>query len=180
MTHKEQSGRFLRDYIKAKAVFPWVASCAQSRATQCLNDIGGIAGSWRTDYSECTYATPQRVNGQAVDLSTIERVRAFHEAVDFIIANSSKFAVAKAQRVYLDEFRKSKKAILMGQSQAKAAVEREQYAYAHEDYLALLGGIKAAVEVEEDLKWKLTAAQLRVEIWRTKEASNRNQDRATR
>ena len=79
MTHKEQSRRFLRDYIKAKSPFSWVANCAQSQAIQCLNNIGGISGSWRTDYSECTYATPQRVNGQVVDLSTIERVRAFHE-----------------------------------------------------------------------------------------------------
>jgi len=101
-------------------------------------------------------------------------------AVDFIISASGKFAGAKAQRVYLEEFRKSKKAILMGQSPAKSAVEREQYAYAHEDYLGLLGGIKAAVEIEEELKWKLIAAQLRVEIWRSKEASNRGQDRATR
>lgn len=101
-------------------------------------------------------------------------------AVDFIIANASKFAVAKAQRVYLEEFRKSKKALLMAQSTAKAAVEREQYAYGHEDYLALLGGIKVAVEVEEELKWKLVAAQIRTDIWRTKEASNRGQERATR
>jgi hypothetical protein len=101
-------------------------------------------------------------------------------AVDYIIANAAKFAAAKAQRVYLEEFRKSKKALLMAQSQAKAAVEREQYAYGHEDYLALLGGLKAAVEVEEHLKWHLEAARIRVEIWRTKEASNRGQERATR
>lgn len=109
-----------------------------------------------------------------------EDMRDPDKAVDYIIANAGKFAQAKAQRVYLEEFRKSKKALLMGQSTAKAAVEREQYAYAHEDYLGLLGGIKAAVEVEEDLRWKLIAAQLRVEIWRTKEASNRGRDRATR
>jgi hypothetical protein len=103
-----------------------------------------------------------------------------HRAVDYVIANAGKFAQAKAQRVYLEEFRKSKKAILMGQSSAKSAVEREQYAYAHEDYLALLGGLKAAVEVEEELRWKLVAAQTRVEVWRTQEASNRAQDRTTR
>lgn len=101
-------------------------------------------------------------------------------AVDFIIANASKFALAKAQRVYLEEFRKSKKALLMAQSPAKSAVEREQYAYGHEDYLGLLGGLKAAVEVEEELKWRLEAARIRVEVWRTKEASNRGQERATR
>ena len=102
------------------------------------------------------------------------------KAVDYIIANAGKFAAAKAQRVYLEEFRKSKKALLMAQSPAKTATEREQYAYGHEDYLGLLGGIKAAVEIEEDLRWKLEAAKIRVEIWRSKEASNRGQERATR
>lgn len=100
-----------------------------------------------------------------------------HQAVDYIIANAGKFAAAKAQRVYLEEFRKSKKAILMGQSTAKAANEREQYAYSHEDYLALLGGLKAAIEVEEKLRWDLIAAQARIEIWRTQSANNRAQDR---
>lgn len=103
-----------------------------------------------------------------------------NRAVDYILANAGKFAQAKAQRVYLEEFRKSKKAILMGQSAAKAATEREQYAYAHEDYLALLGGLKAAVEVEEKLRWDLVAAQARIEIWRTQSANNRTQDKVMR
>jgi hypothetical protein len=101
-----------------------------------------------------------------------------NRAVDFIISNAGKFAAAKAQRVYLEEFRKSKKAILMAQCVEKAAKAREQYAY--HDYTALLGGLKAAIEVEEELKWRLEAARIRVDIWRTQEASNRNQDRATR
>jgi hypothetical protein len=108
-----------------------------------------------------------------------EDLRDPHRAVDYVIANASKFASAKAQRVYLEEFRKSKKALLMAQSTAKTVADREAYAYAHEDYLALLGGIKAAVEVEEDLRWKLIAAQARVEIWRTASANNRAQDRTT-
>lgn len=101
------------------------------------------------------------------------------KAVDYILANAGKFAAAKAQRVYLEEFRKSKKALLMSQSQAKTIGEREQYAYSHEDYLGLLGGLKAAVEIEEKLKWDLEAARLRVEIWRTKSANNRSVDRTT-
>ena len=101
-----------------------------------------------------------------------------NRAVDYILANAGKFAAAKAQRVYLEEFRKSKKAILMAQSDATAAVAREQYAYSHEDYLALLGGLKAAIEVEEKLRWDLIGAQARIEIWRTQSANNRNQDRA--
>jgi hypothetical protein len=46
--------------------------------------------------------------------------------------------------------------------------------------LALLEGLKAAVEVEEKLKWEMVAAQARVEVWRTEQANNRNQDRTMR
>lgn len=103
-----------------------------------------------------------------------------NKAVDYILANAGKFAAAKAQRVYLEEFRKSKKALLMSECTEKAANAREQYAYAHPDYQALLMGLKEAIEVEETLKWNLTAAQIRVDIWRSQEASNRGQDRTTR
>lgn len=101
-----------------------------------------------------------------------------HDAIDYILRHGSQFAKAKAQRVYLEEFRKSKKAILMAQSTAEAANAREQYAYSHPEYTALLEGIRDAVEVEEAIKWNLIAAQLRVDVWRSEEASNRNQDRA--
>jgi len=109
-----------------------------------------------------------------------EELRDPQKAVDYILANAGKFAAAKAQRVFLEEFRKSKKAILMGQSTAKTAAAREQYAYSHEDYLSLLDGLKAAVEVEEKLRWDMVAAQARIEIWRTASANNRNQDKTMR
>jgi hypothetical protein len=54
---------------------------------------------------------------------------------------------------------------------AIGAQERE--AYAHEEYKQLLNGLKAAVEVEEELRWALVAAQARIEVWRSQEASNR-------
>jgi hypothetical protein len=102
-----------------------------------------------------------------------------HDAVDYIIHNASKFANAKAARVYLEEFRKSKKALLMAQSTAEAANAREQYAYSHAEYLALLDGLREAIEIEEKLKWDIEAARMRVEIWRTEQANNRMQDRST-
>ena len=103
-----------------------------------------------------------------------------NEAVSFIIQNASKFAKAKAERVYIEEFRKSKKALLMKESEEKSAVGKEMDAYAHPDYVALLDGLKQAVEIEETLKWKLIAAQIVPEIWRTEQANNRGQDKAAR
>lgn len=103
-----------------------------------------------------------------------------HKAVNFIIDNAPKFAAAKADRVYLEEFRKSKKALLMNDSKESSAVAREQYAYSHPDYIGVIDGLKVAVQQEETLKWLLVAAQIRTDLFRTQEASNRGQDRATR
>lgn len=101
-------------------------------------------------------------------------------AVDFILKNSTKFAQAKADRIHLELFRKSKKALLMAESPESAVNAREQYAYAHKDYQALLEGLKAAVEVEELLKYQLEAARLRIEIWKTQSFADRQQDKTMR
>lgn len=65
----------------------------------------------------------------------------------------------------------------MKESSEQTGVAQERDAYAHPEYIALLEGLKMAVEIEEQLKWTLIAAQARVEIWRSQEASNRMQDK---
>tara|TARA_R110000868_G_scaffold236841_1_gene490887 strand:+ start:295 stop:615 length:321 start_codon:yes stop_codon:yes gene_type:complete len=101
-----------------------------------------------------------------------------HKAVDYIIENAGKFAAAKANRVWIEEFRKSKKALLMKDSKEKTNAGQERDAYAHPEYVALLDGLKAAVEIEETIKWEMIAAQARIDIWRSEQANNRNQDRS--
>jgi hypothetical protein len=102
-----------------------------------------------------------------------------HKAVDYIIINAKKFAKAKAERVYLEEYRKSLKAILMKRSMENTVTAQEREAYAHDEYVALLRGLQEAVEVEEKLRWDLIGAQARVEIWRTEQANNRAEGKAT-
>jgi len=96
-----------------------------------------------------------------------------NKAIDFIFENGKKFAKAKAERIYLEEYRKSLKAILMKRSLESTIGAQEREAYAHDEYLQLLMGIRAAVEAEEELRWSLVAAQARVEVWRSQEATNR-------
>jgi glycerol-3-phosphate cytidylyltransferase-like family protein len=93
-------------------------------------------------------------------------------AIDFILKNASKFAQSKGTRVQLEEFRKSKKAILMSQEEGTLGA-KEMYAYAHPEYVALLMDIKQAIAEEEELKYKLEAAKLRVEVWKTEEYTKR-------
>lgn len=100
-----------------------------------------------------------------------------NKAVEYILKNSKEYAQAKANRIFLEEFRKSQKAILMMKSHEETLGGREAWAYAHEDYINILKGLQEAVEIEEKLKWNLVAAQARVEIYRTQSANNRFVDK---
>ena len=100
-------------------------------------------------------------------------------AVDYLVEAAPKFAQAKAERMYLEEFRKSKKALLMQAHNDKPIGAQEREAYAHPEYIGLLAALRVAVEREENLKWMMTAAQTRVEVWRSQESTARSQDRAT-
>ena len=103
-------------------------------------------------------------------------MKAPYKAIEFILEQAPKFAVAKAQRIYLEEFRKTKKALLMKEALARgidSAVAQEREAYAHYEYQELLLGLQVAIEQEETLKWKLIAAQMKSDIWRSEQASER-------
>jgi len=105
------------------------------------------------------------------------------QALHFLRKNAEKYAKAKATRVYLQEFRKSKKAILMVHAEqtmtGKSTVsERENYAYAHDEYVELLQGLRVAVEEEERLSLLVESSKLAIEVWRTEQANNRAERQA--
>ena len=102
-----------------------------------------------------------------------------HKAVDYILKHAALFAKAKAERTYIEEYLKSLKSILMKRSMETAIGAQERDAYAHPEYVQLLDGLKEAVLIEERLKWDITAATLRVEIWRTEQANNRAEGKVT-
>jgi len=96
-----------------------------------------------------------------------------YKALDYIRDNSEGYAVAKASVVFLTEYRKTVKSILMIQSDAKTESAKESYAYAHEDYVNNLMALRLAIEQAESMRWKLIAAQAKIEVWRSLEASTR-------
>lgn len=103
-------------------------------------------------------------------------------AVDYMIAQSGEYAQAKASRIYCEAYLKTLKAELMKDAQVRgmeAVNAQEREAYAHRDYKQLLLALKEAVEQEEKLRWMLIAAQARIEVWRSQEASNRTIEKMT-
>ena len=100
------------------------------------------------------------------------------ETLEYIKRTAPKYAKAKSDRIYLEEYRKSLKAALMATQIGDPVNAREIYAYAHHDYTQLLEGIKEAIEQEEDLRWKLIAAQAKIEVWRSLSANQRAEAKA--
>jgi len=102
-----------------------------------------------------------------------DREKTFHEMRDL----AHKYAKAESHRVYLHEFRKSKKALLMKEAEVStpgmASNKQEREAYAHTEYLALLKGLEIATEDALLCKLLYKNFELRFETWRTKQATKR-------
>lgn len=101
------------------------------------------------------------------------------KAVDYIRDNAKAYAFAKANRMYVEEYRKSLKAILMKRSQESAVNAQEREAYSHDEYREHLQAIFEAIMEEEKYRWEMVAAQARIEVWRSQEASNRVEGKVT-
>jgi hypothetical protein len=55
---------------------------------------------------------------------------------------------------------------------------QEREAYSDPEYVQHLKALQEAVQIEEEIRWGLIAAQARVEVYRTQSANERAMDRA--
>lgn len=97
-------------------------------------------------------------------------------ALDFIRDNALVYAQAKANRIYLEEYRKTMKALCMQSAEAggvHAISAQERDAYATLKYAEHLEALREAIEREEELRWLMVAAQAKIEVWRSLESSRR-------
>ena len=100
-------------------------------------------------------------------------------AIQFIVDTAPLYAKAKSDRMFLEEFRRSKHAQLKSLAKTEVLGKQDTFAYAHPEYVEILEGIRAAVEIEERYRWLMTAAQAKVECWRTAQYSARMEMKAT-
>jgi hypothetical protein len=104
------------------------------------------------------------------------------QAVDYLIAHSKDYAIAESNKVYMEEFRKTVKAECMKDAEMvghKTAAIQEREAYRSEKYKAHLEALKEAVRAREEARWLMIAAQERIAVWRSQNASNRTLDKMT-
>ena len=97
------------------------------------------------------------------------------KCLDFIRDNSEAYAIAKANRQYLENYRKTVKAQQMKNHLSLPVSAQEREAYASDELQTVDLGIKAAMEEEVRLQWLLIAAQIKCEAWRSIQANARTE-----
>ena len=103
------------------------------------------------------------------------------KAIQWIMDNADAASQARADKLYLEDFGKSLKAELMLECEALSAVEKkkttlgyqEMYALDHDKYRAHLKGLHEAIRLDTKYTWLKSAAEDRLDIWRTQESTKR-------
>lgn len=95
------------------------------------------------------------------------------KALDYLRDNARDAAQAKANRVYVEEYRKVIKAQIMKEHGQMSAVLQEREAYSDPRYIAHLQAIKEAVQIDEGHRFLRGAADAKIEAWRTQSSNTR-------
>jgi hypothetical protein len=95
------------------------------------------------------------------------------KALDFLRDNARDAAQARADRIYVEEYRKTLKATLMKEHGGSSAALQERDAYADQRYVQHLEAIRDAVKVDEFHRFMRIAAEAKIEAWRTQSSNSR-------
>lgn len=96
-------------------------------------------------------------------------------ALEYLRLNGAKAAKAKADRIYMEEYRKTVKANVMQLHLDKPVTAQEREAYSSDEYHAHLEVMRNAIEADEKHRWGLIAAQAKIEAWRTQSSNRRTE-----
>lgn len=95
-------------------------------------------------------------------------------ALDFLRDNARDAAQARADRIYVEEFRKTIKAQIMKEHGTLSAVLQEREAYSDPRYGEHLEAIREAVKADEFHRFMRVAAEAKIEAWRTQSSNSRS------
>lgn len=99
------------------------------------------------------------------------------KCIDYIRDNAPKFAEAESDVVYIENYLKSLKSELMAEETGTLGA-KEAFAYSHPRYIEQLQGLREAVAIKTEIKWRMEAAKLKFEFWKTQQFNNRVEARA--
>lgn len=105
---------------------------------------------------------PQDIGGlQMISQRDIEK------ALDFLRDSAEQAAINRANRIYLEEYRKSLKAELMSQNMDMPVNAQEREAYKNVEYITHLESMKESIYQDEKIRFLIDAAKAKISAWQT-------------
>jgi len=95
------------------------------------------------------------------------------KAVEFLRDSSESSAKFRAEKIYLEEYRKSLRALIMKEHLDKPISAQEREAYADPRYVAHLKNIQIAIERDTKQLFLRESAKAKIDAWQTKSANLR-------
>ncbi len=95
------------------------------------------------------------------------------KALDWLRDNSNPAAQARANRMYLEEFRRTLKGQIMRENIEMPVSAQEREAYADTRYKDFLESYKEAIRLDEHYRFLRQSALAKIEAWRTLSSNNR-------
>lgn len=94
-------------------------------------------------------------------------------ALTWLAENCEEIANARSDKLFMTEYRKTKKSELMNKAPGKTESEKERWAYAHEEYIQMLDKYHDAVWRDVFLSAKSNACEAVLRTWQTQQANIR-------
>ena len=86
-----------------------------------------------------------------------------------------KYAKAKADSYQAMEWKKIQKALLFAKASGRTVADKENWVAIQPEHIVATEGVSEAIEEEEKLRWDLKQSELKIEIWRTEQATLRTE-----
>lgn len=83
------------------------------------------------------------------------------------------YARAKALSFQAQEWKKTQRSLLYAKAVGKTVSDKEHWVAVQPDVTVANEGIANAIHNEEKLRWELKQSELKIEVWRTQQASSR-------
>tara|TARA_Y100001951_G_C11111793_1_gene167899 strand:- start:240 stop:566 length:327 start_codon:yes stop_codon:yes gene_type:complete len=84
-----------------------------------------------------------------------------------------KYAKAKADSYQAMEWKKTQKSLLFAMAVGRTVADKENWVAVQPELIVAMEGVSEAIEKEEKLRWDLKQSELKIEIWRTEQATLR-------
>jgi len=103
-----------------------------------------------------------------------------NDEIQYIVDLIDDYAEADANLAWLDSYKSALKALKMKESNNPSIAGKEMDALASDEYLQYCHDMNEAKRNYTSLKLKIETAKMKVEVWRTEQATNRQIEKITR